>query len=222
VSGPAELDDVVAPGFYEYGRGTSIGTRAVAFVATAGPLSGMPASVSRLPVVKAMKQETGLTIYRAIIVLGPDAALFIDDGRGAASGVRKQQRRVVAHVAVESAPNYGCPDNYFCLYTHEWWNSNAQACGVPSLCRKVTFGPSYTGTGWHRLGDSNFNDQTLSMRNRRDRDSLLAKDWTYPPGEGTGTRYCADSHSSDASLDNNPIGGWTASAFANVPDDIHC
>jgi hypothetical protein len=118
----------------------------------------------------------------------------------------KRVRRPRAHASDVDA--YGCIDNYFCLYSSDgfWW-PNPQ----------VQFGADHTGEGWKSLSNYSFDNWTQSMRNRRDRDSLLARN-----GDGSGIRYCADSHSSDKTLSNNPIGNRTASAFANVPDDIHC
>jgi hypothetical protein len=174
--------------------------------------------VRSLPVVRASEKEGGLAGYETIVVFGQDAALFVQQRGASATAVktdRKRLGRIRARAAAESPPNYGCPDNYFCLYNDFDFNA-----GCLAFCKRVQFGPAYTGNGWQRLGDHSFNDQAASMRNRRDRDSLLAQHWNG--STGTGTQYCADSHSSDASFANNAIGISQASAFANVPDDIHC
>ncbi len=208
VGGPSDLEVQTTAGFYEYGRGTTFERRAVAYVVPLGQSDAMPTSVRDLPVVKAIRGESPSDFDRgAVVIFGPEASLFAA-APSAAKAARTQ--RIFGRTADIDA--YQCSDNYFCLYSCVNWDLSYQP-----TCRKVQFGAYYTGTGWHRLGDFSFNDDTNSQRNRRDRDSLLAQHW--PAG---GTQYCAESHSSDSTLSNNAIGNRAASAFANVPDDIHC
>lgn len=208
VSSPTQLSKQTTAGFYEYGHGTSADTRAIAYVVPQNQANRMPASIEALPVTQSLLKGRDFELG-SVVIFGPEASLstMTNGARAAgrrnlrASGSPKRRARMAAQDA------YGCEDNYFCLYDCVLFD-----------CAKVQFGPFYTGTGWHRLGDFAFNDRASSMRNRRDRDSLLARDW--PAGDST--RYCADSHSSDTTFGNNAIGGDEASSFANVPDDIHC
>jgi hypothetical protein len=197
-------------GLYEYGRGTSVGKRAVAYVSPRGQHSSMPEDVRDLPVVRA-SAKTGLLRMSTVVVFGPEAAFFsvYETDRSPAPARR---------VSARASEHDQCSDNYFCLFELTGQNHNFD-CWVYN-CDMVQFGPFYTGKGWFRLGDYNFNDRASSMYQRRDRDSLLAKDWTG--STGAGTRYCAESHSQDDSFGNNAIGNDQASAFANTPDDIHC
>jgi opacity protein-like surface antigen len=112
---------------------------------------------------------------------------------------------VASSTAVAAPDAYGCQDNYFCLYDGNNWTGAS-----------IQFGPGYTGAGWQFLPQWGWGLRVNSVRNRRDLDSLLS---TNEPG---GTRFCSDSHSSDANLSNNAIGNNNAIHVANVPDNIHC
>lgn len=205
VLGPEQLEKQTRAGFYEYGQGTTLHERAVAYVMPTGQLDQAPASVRDLPVVQSL--ANGGDFQRGtVVIFGPDTSLSTVPAPKASTTTKKpSKRRLKARKAAQDA--YGCEDNYFCIYDCELFD-----------CARLQFGPSYTGQGWQALGDYAFNDKAQSMRNRRDRDSLLARHW--PAGDST--RYCADSHSSDTTFGNNPIGANEASSFANVPDDIHC
>ncbi len=206
IAGPEDLVRQPTAGFYEYGRGTTLAKRAVAYVVPPGQSDAMPASVLGLPEVRALKRESPNDFDRGtVVIFGPDASLLAE-ARAPAKNARV--KGIFGRTA--AVDSYQCSDSHFCLYTCMWWDLTYD-------CWKVQFSGAYNGTGWHRLGDYGFNDVASSQRNRRDRDGLLAQHW--PAG---GTQYCADSHSSDATLSNNPIGNNQASAFANVPDDIHC
>jgi hypothetical protein len=200
LSGPAALQRQTTAGFYEYGRGTSSGRRAVAYVVPVGQSDRMPAGIRRLPVVRSIEKHTDQFGLGTVVIFDAGASLFVPD-------------RSTAHPRALPPDAYHCSDNYFCLYSCGNWDLS-----YPPRCTMVQFGAFFTGKGWQRLGDYGFNDKPVSMRNRRDLDSLLAKDWPA----GNSTRYCAESHSSDRGLTNNPIGTAQASSFANVPDDIHC
>jgi hypothetical protein len=209
LSGPQQLLRQTKAGFYEFGAGTTTGRRAVAYVVPYGQAGRMPASVRDLPVVDATEEPAGVSDFDlgTVVIFGPDVSLVVSQGEPAAS--TPVGRRGVAHTS--AADQYGCDDNYFCLYSCGFFDRGPG-------CAKVQFGSVFTGRGWQRLGDYGFNDRTQGMRNRRGYDSLLARDWPA----GSSTRYCADSHSADATLSNNALGERHASSFANVPDDIHC
>jgi hypothetical protein len=205
VPGPNQLAGQSRAGFYEFGKGTSLGTRAVAYVVPYGQADRMPADVEDLPAVQAIDQPSGQPTdfdLGTVVIFGPDVSLSVpaqELGSRARNGA-------VAHISAQD--QYRCEDRYFCLY------STRRFAGA-----RIQFGPLFTGTGWHRLSDYAWNDKSYSMRNRRDYDSLLDSEW--PPRRTYWTSYCADSHSSDDWLVDNPI-SYHASAFANVPDDIHC
>jgi hypothetical protein len=205
VSGPEQLARQQNAGFYEFGSGTSLRRRAVAYVVPYGQHGRMPASVRDLPVVRAIETGSdGRSDFQSgtVVIFEPYASLFVGT-----TATTARQPRVRARASAEDA--WRCQDNYFCLYDSTDWE--------PTISR-VQFGSGFTGAGWFNLSDFGYGDIAESMRNRRDRDSLLARD--FPPGGST--RYCADSHSSDKTFSNNPIGNNHASSFANVPDDIHC
>lgn len=208
VRGPEQLEKQTKAGFYEYGQGTTLQERAVAYVVPTGQLDQAPASVRNLPVVQSL--ANGGDFQRGtVVVFGPDTSLStVSTPKASTAAKRPSKRRIKARKAAQDA--YGCEDNYFCIYDCQEFST--------FNCNRLQFGPSHTGQGWRRLGDYAFNDRAESMRNRRDRDSLLARDWPA----GNSTRYCADSHSSDTTFGNNALGPNEASSFANVPDDIHC
>jgi hypothetical protein len=205
VAGPEQLQRQASAGFYEFGAGTDSGNRAVAYVVPFGQADRMPASVRDLPAAVALA-DAGIFERATVVLFEPHTMLIVPNpSTGSVAGTSRGTRPRARAANVDS---YGCIDNYFCLYSSDgfWW-PNPQ----------VQFGADHTGEGWKSLANYSFNDWTQSMRNRRDRDSLLARH-----SDGSGIRYCADSHSSDTTLSNNAIGNRTASAFANVPDDIHC
>jgi hypothetical protein len=103
---------------------------------------------------------------------------------------------------------HGCQDRYFCQY-----GSGGFGGGMLTW-----YGPTYYGTGWWNLGEV-WNDITESMVNHRDNgDSLMADGFN-----GGGTRYCAQQHSEDAELGNNPLGNDHASSVALLPStDDRC
>lgn len=204
VEGPGALLGQRQAGFYEYGLGTVPRTRAVAFVVPLGQRDAMPDAVRSLPVVASL-ERTGDFDHGPVVIFDPGASLSAPAGAVATRRSQKANRKPKARAAAPDA--YGCDDRFFCLYDGSWFTPP-----------KVQFGPFYHGEGWKRLGNYAFNDRAQSMRNRRGNDSLLARHWPA----GSSTRYCADSHSSDTTFGNNPIGDNEASSFANVPDDIHC
>ena len=209
LSGPEQLARQTKAGFYEFGRGTTTGGRAVAYVVPYGQADRMPASVRELPVVDATEEPGGVDDFDlgTVVIFGPDVSMVVSQGSPAARAAGRH--RATAHTS--AADQYGCDDNYFCLYSCGFFDRGPG-------CAKIQFGSVFTGRGWQRLGDYGFNDRTQGMRNRRNYDSLLARDWPA----GNSTRYCADSHSADSTLSNNALGERHASSFANVPDDIHC
>jgi hypothetical protein len=209
VSGPEQLRHQDRAGFYEFGAGTESGNRAVAYVVPLGQSDRIPPSVRDLPETQALA-DSGTFARATVVIFEPSTSLIIPNGRALSAAGRPIRARAAAEDA------YGCNDNHFCIYNLEGWGKTV----VPFWPGYLQLGPDHTGEGFKRLGNYGFNDLTSSMRNRRDRDSLLAKDWNG--STGTGTRYCAESHSSDMKLSDNAIGDNSASAFANVPDDIHC
>lgn len=195
-------------GFYDFGGGKTLGEPNVAYVVPYGQRDRMPASVRNLPVVRAIEKPEGQPNdfdLGVVVLFGPDASLGVPL-REMPAGTAPNNR-AVAHMSEEDA--YRCERNYFCIYHLYWWAGY-----------RLQWGPAWTGLGWWRIYDFNpgMADNASSMRNRRNYDSLLARDWPA----GNSIRYCAESHSSDSVLGDNAIGNNTASSFANVADDIHC
>lgn len=221
VAGPEQLERQATAGFYEFGAGTDTGNRAVAYVVPLGQADKMPSSVRDLPEAVALA-ESGIFHRATVVIFEPDTSLVIPNQTAWSAAVRRAEQPVEDRAATQTRARaaaedfYGCSDNHFCIYNLPDWGKTI----VPFWPGYLQLGPDHTGEGFKRLGNYSFNDITSSMRNRRDRDSLLAEHWNG--STGTGTRYCADSHSSDGTLSNNAIGDNSASAFANVPDDAHC
>jgi hypothetical protein len=225
VADASQLKDQGTAGFYAHGLVG--GGKGVAYVVPFGQLDRVPAGVLNLPVVKAILDTPPGAVsdfeIGTVVVFGPEAELLIAkvDPAQAVRDARKgagaaSKRRPLARKSAADA--YQCDDNFFCIYDCTNWRIN-----VGGGCSyRIQFGASFTGTGWHGLGNYGYNDVASSMRNRRDRDSLLAQHWQASPPNGYGNQYCAESHSADGTFDNNAIGNDQASAFANVPDDIHC
>jgi peptidase inhibitor family I36 len=201
VSGPRQLAQQTTAAFYDYGLGTMIGNRAVAFVVPHGQFDRMPASVRALPLVRQIEAETDFFKTSTVVVFGPHVFEWtpVESRATAARKQRvKRNRRIRARAAVGNPP---CPDNTFCLYDQD----NLEPGGA-------AWGSNYTGAGWQALSNFGWNDRANSVANRRDRDSLLNKN--YPATGGSNDGYCSDSHSSDWDLTNNfggpafPGGGW--------------
>jgi hypothetical protein len=134
------------------------------------------------------------------VIFGADASLFVpEDGAEA----RKAARRDI--------DAYNCYSQRFCLYGCWNWDQ-AGPCGG-----RLQFGASYAGQGWFNLGDVGRNDWVYSMRNRRDNDSLLARD-----NNGNGTKWCGQQHSVDSNLADEPIGSQSASSFRLTQIPNHC
>lgn len=210
LSKPSQLDQQTEAGFYEYGLSSPWDKPAVAYVVPPGQLERMPASVRALPIVKSLENETAVFQNRSTVVI-LDRSMFRTvpktevTTQAARSRREKRTRRPVARAA--DVDPWGCPSYYFCIYDQQGFQGTAH-------------GLYGNGTGWFGLSAINFNDRAESMRNRRNNDSLLAEHWSGT--NGYGTRYCADSHSSDREFTNNAIGNNEASAWANTPDNIHC
>lgn len=191
VGGPEQLTLQTRAGFYEYGQGTTVGKRAVAYVVPYGQSESMPASIRNLPEVKAL--ESGATNdfqLGTVVIFGPGISLLIPNP--AAPTVRRQARRDI--------DAYNCYSQHLCLYYCWLWSTTGP-------CTRIQFNASYAGRGWYNLGDFAFNDATYSVRNRRDHDSLLARD-----NNGNGTPWCGQQHSVDTDLHDEPIGGRQASS----------
>jgi hypothetical protein len=192
VRGPRQLARQTTAGFYEYGQGTTVGKRAVAYVVPYGQSESMPASIRSLPEVVEL-EASGEIQLGTTVIFGPDASLFLPDPSSAGPPNGRLARRDI--------DAYNCTSQHLCLYKCTNWY-----LGGP--CGRVQFGAFYAGQGWFNLGDFSWNDNTQSVRNRRDNDSLLAEH-----NGGNGTQWCGQSHSNDTSLADEPIGGYTASSF---------
>jgi Peptidase inhibitor family I36 len=208
VSSPLHLGGLPTPGFYEYGTGSWIRTRAVAYVAPRGSLDQMPASVSNLPFVEEIRTTTSLFQTGTVVVLSHGMIEW--NAPAAVQAARNARHRIRARAA---ADEYGCVDNRWCLYDQDGYGGDM-----------IVMSSLFNGQGWLQLGS--WNDRANSVRNRRDNDSLLAHD-SY----GAGDQYCSDSHSVDSDLSNNLGGVWAgdlnggdndATSFAQPMDDVHC
>jgi hypothetical protein len=202
LTGPAELKQQKVAGYYEFGRGTTLGDQAVAYVIPPGQLAAAPAEVRSLRVIKdiaASDYETG-----TVIVFDSGAAMWVPAVQAqaalAARTASRHRRRPVARAA---ADQYGCADSYFCIYSGFTW-----------LGTRLQWHDINQGSNWTNLTDWGFNDEASSSRNRRDRDSWLAEHTN-----GGGDRHCYNSHSSDADF-----GGWSndASSLYNSAGDAGC
>jgi len=194
VLGPRALRLQRTAGFYEFGQGTTLGEKAVAYVIPPGQLDRAPAAIKALPVVRDMAPSDFAT--GTVIVVGTDVAAWIPASRVAGAAVRPR-----AHAA--DIDPYGCPDQYFCVY------ENASFTGTRIQIHEIS-----PNSVWTQLTDWAFNDKASSERNRRDRDSWLAQDLS-----GGGTRHCYDSHSSAASFGTF---NDEASSTYNSPGDGSC
>jgi hypothetical protein len=190
-------------GFYEFAPAAGREGLGVVYVIPAGELGKVPASVRDLPIVKSFEDPGGHPgfDFGTTVIFGPYAALTIPQDRLVATAAGNSRP---ARAKASTPDAYGCEEVSFCLY---------DMVGFTGIYLTLQ---GY-GTGWFNLSQWSFSDRASSMRNRRNNDSLLAE---HVNGGGAG--YCADSHSSDTSFNDNPIGNNRASSAALVPDDIHC
>ena len=220
--GTHQFGQIAKPGFYRY-KLPEVDKYAVSYVSPPGRLDEMPARVRNLPMVRGIVNEGNPALgVASMVIFSPGAITFVHPEPSAAAARHTPRSRTIktrAWAADGSDHPHGCNDRNFCLY-------DGADFFMPSLCYPLQLGPFYDGSGWQRLSNflvggslcsGHWGDRASSQVNRRGHDSLLNRDWP-----ATGIRYCSESHSEDRSLGDNAIGGNDASAFANVPDDIHC
>lgn len=203
------LDEVAAQsqsGFYDIPAPVYDGDvppRVVVYLAAPGHSEDMPASVRELPAASDLDLGAGWDRSGATLVVIDRGLRYVAPAQTATASRRGPRARVANGV-----PIHGCQDRYFCQY------------GAQDFFGGILtwYGPTWYGTGWHNLGGE-WNNITSSMVNHRDNgDSLMADGF-----EGNGTRYCAQQHSEDSRLENNPIGDNAASSIALLPStDDRC
>jgi len=204
VPGVSGLDELLAQtrsGFYALPapvyRG-DVRPRAVVYLAKAGDLTQMPASVRNLPAVQNLLGVEGADIdTTTFVVVDHGIRLVIPTEAGAATS-----RSAGPRPRARAATLPFCPVRSFCLYVEE--NYLGSYYEFP--------GPIYAGIGWMNLGTN----WGKSQINARPGDTLLAD---HSLGEGT--RYCAQQESEDSTFSNNPIGNGNASSVAllgSTPD----
>jgi hypothetical protein len=198
VLGPRALRAQRTAGFYEFGQGTRLAEKAIAYVIPPGQLDRAPAAIKALPVVR--DTAPGDFATGTVIVVGTGVAAWVP-----ADGIARATSRAAERPRARAADvdPYGCPDQYFCVY------ENASFTGTRVQIHAI----SSNGV-WAQLTDFGFNDRASSQRNRRDRDSWLAENIS-----GGGERHCYDSHSSDASFGTF---NDKASSTYNSPGDGSC
>lgn len=199
VESDRELEEQPRSGFYEMPALVYQGharPQAVVYLAKAGELDQMPSSVRNLRVVQDLSRGSSADLNNTTFVVVDKGIAYMLDDEGSAD----------AEGDAPLADPYGpcglvIANRYFCLYE----NTNYGGRAWP------WYGPNYVGNGWYNLG-TNFGS---SHANARGGDTLLADH-----GLGTGTRYCAQQNSLDATFANNPIGNGNASSIALLPSSI--
>jgi hypothetical protein len=206
VSGPEALQQQKVAGFYEFGKGTTAGGTAIAYVAPHGTIQSAPSFIRDLQVVRdipASDYESGTVVIFDSGAAGyfPTAITNVNSGTPPSRTLLRAIRRPSARIAVQD--EWGCEDQYFCIYGGDSWGGG-----------RYQWHDINSGSNWVNLGDYGINDWANSSRDRRDRDSWLAEN-----SGGTGDRHCYDSHSSDANF-----GGWSndASSTYNSEGDSGC
>jgi hypothetical protein len=194
VSGVDELLAQKHSGFYALPaliyRG-DVRPRAVVYLAKAGDLAQMPASVRNLPAVHGSLRADGSAVDATTFVVVDHGIRLVIPSETTATASRALRHRPRARAA--TLPY--CEVRFFCLYDGENY-----------LGEYYQFsGALYAGTGWHNLG-TNFGSSQI---NARAGDTLLSD---HSLGEGT--RYCAQQESEDSTFSNNPIGNGHASSVA--------
>lgn len=196
VAGLEELRAQAQSGFYALPalvyRG-DVQPRAVVYLAKAGQLDRMPASVRSLPAVRGFGEAAGAQTTTLVVIDHGISIAF------PAQPVAGSARRPTARAA---RLHWACPERSFCLFQSENYGG--------AIWRFD--GPTTAGTGWQNL-ETNTGS---SMINDRGGDTLLADH-----ASGDGTRYCAQEWSLDTTFSNNPIGNGNASSVAllgSTPD----
>lgn len=193
VGGIDELGMQRASGFYDMPALVYTGDvqpQAVAYLAKAGELDRMPASVRNLPAVRDLLRASGAKAGSTSFAVIDSGTLYTFANGPSAAASR--------HPKAKAAASSDCPQRYFCVWRFINFDSNWE--------RLTLSGVNYAGQGWFNLG-TNFGS---SQANWRDGDSLLADH-----GLGEGNRYCAQQQSEDSTFANNtPFGNGIASSFA--------
>lgn len=207
VNGLGQLVTQKKSGFYEIPAPIYQGgdrPSAVVYLSTPGQLGRMPASVRDLTAVRDFERAAGSAANAAVLVVIDHSLRYVIPADRGAAAARHRPRAQAA----DGVPIHGCQDRYFCQYGSGGFGGG----------RLEWYGPTYFGTGWWNLGGA-WNNITESMVNHRDNgDSLMADGF-----DGGGTRYCAQQHSEDAELGNNPLGNDHASSVALLPStDDRC
>jgi hypothetical protein len=187
-------------GFYEIPAPIWQGSQssAVVYLSNPGQLGRMPASVRNLRLVSEFIERNAgpVTNTATLVVVDRGVLGVVPSGAMATS-----RRRSLARAAKTSDQAWSfCGDRNFCLSWETDWNGFTY----------VLDGPTFTGTGWHNLTGSGYNNTAASMVNRRVGDSLLADLY-----DGGGVRYCAREQSYDSTFSNNaPFANNLASSWA--------
>jgi hypothetical protein len=133
VRGPEQLEQQTKAGFYEYGQGTTLHARAVAYVVPTGQLDQAPASIRDLPVVQSLA-DGGDFQRGTVVIFGPDTSLStIPAPKASIATTKPSKRRLKARKSAQDA--YGCEDNYFCIYDCSWFDCTRVSLARPTPAR---------------------------------------------------------------------------------------